>query len=99
MNKENKFDVHKIAGLARLELTDAEEAVLQKDLQNIVGYIDQMSELNVAEIEPTAHAVPLVNVYRDDCAGESFDRNVMLKNAPSLIDEELIKVHQVVDSH
>jgi len=99
MSNENKFDVHKIAALARLELTEAEEKVLQNDLQNIVGYIDQMSELDVADIEPTAHAVPLINVYREDVAGKSFEKDLMLKNAPSLIDDELIQVHQVVDSH
>jgi aspartyl-tRNA(Asn)/glutamyl-tRNA(Gln) amidotransferase subunit C len=99
MNREKEFDVHKIAGLARLELTESEEINLKNDLQKIVGYIDQMSELDVEDIKPTAHAVPLVNVYREDIPGKSFEKETMLKNAPSLIEEELIQVHQVVDSH
>jgi len=99
MSEKSDFDVYKIAALARLNLSENEANCLKKDLQKIVEHIDQMSELNVDEVEPTAHAVPLVNVLREDISKESFNRDLMLKNAPSLVDDELIKVHQVVDSH
>ena len=96
MSKKNKFDVAKIALLARLDLKKEEEELLHKDMEGIVGYIDMLSELDVEGVEPTAHAVPLTNVYRDDIAEESFPRDAMLANAPDLVDDELIKVHQVL---
>lgn len=99
MSNTNQFDVAKVAQLARLELKPEEEAQLRKDMEGIVGYIDMLAGLDVDGIEPTAHAVPLINVCRDDVAEESFPRDVMLENAPDVVDEELIKVHQVIESH
>jgi aspartyl-tRNA(Asn)/glutamyl-tRNA(Gln) amidotransferase subunit C len=99
MSDKKSFDVSKIAALARLEITDQEKKYLEKDLDKIIGYIDMMSELDVENIQPTAHAVPLTNVIRDDVKMQSFDKELMLSNAPELVDDELIKVHQVVDSH
>ena len=98
MKKENKkdFDVAKTALLARLELDAGEEERLRRDMEGIVGYIDMLSELDVEGVEPTAHAVPLTNVYREDTAEESFPRSEMLANAPDTVDDELIKVHQVI---
>jgi aspartyl-tRNA(Asn)/glutamyl-tRNA(Gln) amidotransferase subunit C len=96
MSDKNQFDVAKIALLARLDLTKEEEESLHKDMEGIVGYIDMLSELDVEGVEPTAHAVPLTNVCRDDVAKESFSRDAMLANAPDTVDEELIKVHQVL---
>ena len=99
MSEKNKFDVAKIALLARLDLKKEEEELLHKDMEGIVGYIDMLSELDVEGVEPTDHAVPLTNVCRDDIAEESFPRDAMLANAPDLVDDELIKVHQVIDEH
>ncbi len=98
MSAKNQFDVAKIALLARLDLKKEEEELLHKDMEGIVGYIDMLSELDVEGVEPTAHAVPLTNVCRDDIEKESFPRDTMLENAPDTIDDELIKVHQVIDA-
>ena len=92
-----KFDVDKIANLARLELTEEEKASLHSEMENIVGYVDMLSELDLDGIEPTAHAVPLTNVIRADEEGESFPREDMLANAPATVDDELIKVPQVIE--
>lgn len=91
------FDVDSVANLARLELTDEEKNSLSADMEGIVSYVDMLSELDVDGIEPTAHAVPLTNVLRDDQAGESFPRDVFIANAPDSIDDELIKVPKVID--
>ena len=99
MSDKTQFDVAKIAQLARLELKKDEAEQLHKDMEGIVGYIDMLSELDVEGVEPTAHAVPLTNVCREDVETESFPREAMLENAPDLVDDELIKVHQVIDSH
>ena len=92
-----KFDVDKIANLARLELTDEEKSNLHSEMENIVNYVDMLSDLELDDIEPTAHAVPLTNVVRDDVEKKSFPRDDMLNNAPATIDEELIKVPQVIE--
>ena len=99
MSDKNQFNVAKIAQLARLDLKKEEREQLHKDMEGIVEYIDMLSELDVEDVEPTAHAVPLINVYREDIEEGSFSRDAMLANAPDVVDDELIKVHQVVESH
>ena len=47
-------------------------------------------------VEPTAHAAPLSNVWREDEAAESYSRKVMLENAPGVINENLIKLPRVL---
>ena len=96
MDNNSQIDVGYVAKLARLELDEADVKHLQSDLEEILGYIEQLNELDVTDIEPTAHAVPLYNVMRDDVAKESFDREEMLKNAPGTVDDELLKVPQVL---
>lgn len=97
METNNSFDVTYVAELARIELNDADKAKLQQDMQAIVGYIEQLNEVDVTGIEPTAHAVTLTNVTREDCAGQSVPRETMLANAPATVDDdELIKVPQVL---
>ena len=92
-----KFDVDKIATLARLELSEEEKAHLHSEMENIVDYVDMLAELDLEGIEPTAHAMPLTNVLRKDVEGKSFSREAMLANAPETVDDELIKVHQVIE--
>ena len=92
----NSFDAAKVAMLARLDLSPDALNRLQGEMEAIVGYVDQLSELNVDGIEPTAHAVELTNVGREDVAGQPFDREAMLKNAPALLNDELIRVPQVL---
>jgi aspartyl-tRNA(Asn)/glutamyl-tRNA(Gln) amidotransferase subunit C len=65
-------------------------------MDGILAYIEQLEELDVSGIEPTAHATLLTNVVREDVAGESFPRETMLANAPADVNEELIKVGQVL---
>ena len=92
-----KFDVEKIANLARINLSDDEKKHLHSDMENIVEYVNMLSELNLADIEPTAHAVPLTNVVREDTAEKPFPRETMLSNAPGTVDDELIRVPQVIE--
>jgi aspartyl-tRNA(Asn)/glutamyl-tRNA(Gln) amidotransferase subunit C len=62
--------VQKIAGLARLELTDSEIEKMQQDLAEILGYIDTLNEVDVTNIKPTSHSLPVFNVMRPDVAEE-----------------------------
>ncbi len=92
----DKIDIGYVAQLARLELPAEQAARLQTELENIVHYIDELREVDVTGVEPTAHAARLSNVWREDVSRESFPRDVMLANAPATVDGELIRVPQVL---
>ncbi|UDQ97238.1 Asp-tRNA(Asn)/Glu-tRNA(Gln) amidotransferase subunit GatC [Lentisphaerota bacterium WC36G] len=96
MSNTSQIDVGYVAKLARLELDDASKDKLQHDLEEILAYIEELGELDVDGIEPTAHALPIYNVMREDVSKPSFEREVMLKNAPGTVDDELLKVPQVL---
>jgi aspartyl-tRNA(Asn)/glutamyl-tRNA(Gln) amidotransferase subunit C len=76
------IDVKYVAHLARLALTPEEEQKLSAQLGNILGYIEKLRELDVSNVEPTAHAVPMVNVTRTDEVRPSLPREAALRNAP-----------------
>ena len=61
-----KADVEKVSLLARLALTPAELDLMTTQLAAVVGYVDQLKELDVTNVEPMAHAVPTANVFRAD---------------------------------
>lgn len=59
-------DVKYVAALSRIYLKDSEVVSLQKDLEKIIGYVTKLGKLDVTGIEPTSHALPLQNVFRED---------------------------------
>jgi aspartyl-tRNA(Asn)/glutamyl-tRNA(Gln) amidotransferase subunit C len=77
-----EIDVKYVAHLARVALTPAEEKKLAAQLGGILGYIEKLRELDVTNVEPTAHAVPLVNVTRADEIRPSLPNEDVLRNAP-----------------
>ena len=77
------FDIKYVAHLARIELSPEEEKKLASQVGNILGYIEKLNELDVSVVEPTAHAVPLINVTRPDQTGPSLSREDALRNAPA----------------
>jgi aspartyl-tRNA(Asn)/glutamyl-tRNA(Gln) amidotransferase subunit C len=77
------FNIQYVANLARIELSPEEEQRLGGQLQNILGYIEKLREVDVSNVEPTAHAVPLVNVLRPDEVRPSLPTEDALKNAPA----------------
>ena len=94
--KGNPIDVMYVAKLARLELNEADRAALQRDMESIVDYIDELSEVDVSGVRPMFHAVEVVNVARPDVSRPGYGRDRMLANAPGIIEENLIKVPQVL---
>jgi len=78
-----EIDIKYVAHLARLHLTPDEEKKLGAQLGGILGYIEKLKELDVAGVEPTAHAVPLVNVTRPDEVRPSLPHEEALRNAPA----------------
>jgi aspartyl-tRNA(Asn)/glutamyl-tRNA(Gln) amidotransferase subunit C len=78
----SRQDVEKVALLARLQLTEAELATMTEQLGQIVGYVDQLAEVDTEGIEPMAHAIEVHNVFRADSVAESLPRGEALANAP-----------------
>lgn len=74
--------VLKVAGLARLALTDAEIAALCQQLGGILDYVAMLEELDTSNVEPMVHAIELTNVLREDTLVPSLPRAEGLKNAP-----------------
>jgi aspartyl-tRNA(Asn)/glutamyl-tRNA(Gln) amidotransferase subunit C len=76
-------DVRKVAKLARLELTDEQVRRFAHQLGAVLQYVDRLSELDVAGIEPMAHAVELRSVFREDAVRDGLATEAALANAPS----------------
>ena len=77
-----EINVKYVAHLARLALTPDEEVKLGAQLGHILGYIEKLRELDVTGVEPTAHAMPMVNVTRADEVRPSLPHADALRNAP-----------------
>ncbi|MEX0701363.1 MAG: Asp-tRNA(Asn)/Glu-tRNA(Gln) amidotransferase subunit GatC [Planctomycetales bacterium] len=75
-------DVAKVASLARLELSEAELDEHAAQLGRILEYVELLDAVSTDDVEPMAHAVELVNVFRPDEPGESLPRDAALANAP-----------------
>ena len=78
-----EIDIKYVAHLARLHLTADEEKKLGAQLGGILSYIEKLKELDVTGVEPTAHAVPMVNVTRADEIRPSLPHEAALRNAPA----------------
>ena len=80
---DNKFDIDYIAKLARLKLDDDEKKRLGGHLINIVGYVEQLSELDTSGVEPTSQVLPVQNVFREDVPSRVLgEPNNLLEHAP-----------------
>ena len=79
---DSDFDIKYVANLARISLTPDEEARLGSQLGDILGYVKKLEELDVSDVEPMAHAVPLENVLRADEVQPSISNEAALANAP-----------------
>ena len=78
-----QIDLQHVMKLARVDLTPQEQALIGPQLGNILDYIKKLEEVDVTGVEPTAHAVPLVNVMRADEVRPSLSHEEVLRNAPA----------------
>jgi aspartyl-tRNA(Asn)/glutamyl-tRNA(Gln) amidotransferase subunit C len=92
----SREEVQHVARLARLHLTDEEAERMREQLDAILAYIDKLRELDVEGVEPTAHAVPLVNVMRDDALAPCLSQAQALANAPDRADE-FFRVPRIIE--
>ena len=75
-------EVEKVAVLARLEITAEEGVRYQKQLNAILEHAGDIAKLDVSGVQPTAHILPLHNIWRADVVVPSLPREEALANAP-----------------
>ena len=88
--------VDHVARLARLDLTDAERERMQAELSQILEHADKIQELDLDNVEPTAHALPLRNVMRADEVRPSLSQERALANAPE-VEDGRFKVPRIIE--
>ncbi len=94
----SKDEIQHIAKLARLDLTEAELEKYGSQLSNVLNYIDQLKEVDVKGVEPTAQITGLTNVLRDDEL-KDWDKDEIeaaLRDAPER-EGRFIKVKRVIE--
>ena len=89
------IDVRYVANLARLELTDAEIATFQPQLEAILGYVEELSLLDVSATDASAHGTEFFGKMRDDVPYPSLSQQAALQNAPDQAQGQ-IRVPKVV---
>jgi len=90
------MDVGYVARLACIALTEEETTLFQGQLDQVLHYVEQLNELDVSDVEPTAHAIPVFNVFRKDELGTSLDHDAVISNAPAATDGQ-IRVPKIID--
>lgn len=100
MEKKKKIsikEVEHIANLARIELTEAEKKEFTDQLSDVLGYVEQLKEVNTDGVEPISQVTGMVNVAREDLIKDSDEktRQGIIKNFPDRQDE-YVKVKQVL---
>jgi len=75
-------DVEHVAKLARLELTEDEKVLYTKQLGDVLGYVNQMNEVDTSNIEPMTQVIDFVNVMRDDNVHYDYTKDELMSNAP-----------------
>ena len=84
------IDVEYVARLARLYLSEEEKRLFQQQLSDIVRYVREIEQVDVDNVEPTVHAVPVHNMFRADECRKGLEREVVLANAPEHDDQQVI---------
>jgi aspartyl-tRNA(Asn)/glutamyl-tRNA(Gln) amidotransferase subunit C len=77
-----KMDIEKVARLARLELSEEDKVTFGNQLEQILTYMEQLNRLDTTGVEPTSHAIPIHNAFREDETRPSFPREEVLNISP-----------------
>ena len=96
MKEISKEDVEYAAKLARLELTEDEKESMTSQLRDVLRYVAKLNELDTDAVEPTAHVLPIKNVWRQDVPEESLPLEKVLKIAPKAHDG-MLRVPRVIE--
>ena len=92
----NEAAVRHVARLARLKITDTEAALFASQLSKVLEYVEQLNEVDTRNVPPTAHALPVSNVFREDVVRPSWTTDQALHNAPDHQDG-FFRVPKVLD--
>jgi aspartyl-tRNA(Asn)/glutamyl-tRNA(Gln) amidotransferase subunit C len=90
------MDIEYVAKLARLELTKEEKDKIGAQMNDILKYIEKLNQLDTKEVEPTAHIIPMKNVWREDIVIPSVGIDELKKAMPRLQDG-FFKVPPVIE--
>ena len=90
-----KEEVKKVAHLARLEITPAEEEEFPSQLNSILEYFQQLSELDTTDVPPTTRAIDISNITREDVQQVTGDRKALLNAAPER-EDDFFQVPQIL---
>jgi aspartyl-tRNA(Asn)/glutamyl-tRNA(Gln) amidotransferase subunit C len=96
MSQSTDLNIDHVANLARLALTPEEKAKFAQQLGDVLHHIEQLAKVDVSQVEPTAHAFAVYNVWADDVAKPGLPVDLALKNAPAQRDN-MISVPKVVE--
>ena len=92
-----RADVEHVARLARLALTDEEIERFTEQLGTILEHAADVAALDLADVSPTAHPLPLVNVLRPDEVRPGVDRAEVLAQAPA-VEDDRFRVPRIMDN-
>jgi len=87
MARISRDEVLHVARLARLELSDDEVAKFQEQLSDILEAVSKVSQLDLADVPPTAHPLELANAWADDVPRPSLTLDEVFANAPDRDDD------------
>ena len=97
MSRITRDEVERVAGLARLSLSDAEAGRVAEELGRVLDYVEQLGALDTAQIVPTSHAIPMATPMREDRAEPAMDPALVVRNAPEAEGSAFV-VPKVIDS-
>jgi aspartyl-tRNA(Asn)/glutamyl-tRNA(Gln) amidotransferase subunit C len=92
-----RADVEHVAALARLELRDDEVEQFAHDLGVILEHAEDIATLDLDGVEPTAHPIPLINVFRADEVRPTLPRDEVLGQAPA-VEDDRFRVPRILDA-
>lgn len=79
----DKATVKKVASLARIAISDADAERLAPELNNILGFVEQLGEVDTSSVEPMTAVIPNTLRLRDDVVNDGGMRDAVLANAPA----------------
>ena len=94
--KLTRESVQRVATLARLRLTGNEESALIAELDQILGYMDKLNELDTLNVELFSHVVDNPDALREDKVSNQPNTDALLANAPDR-DETFFKVPKIIE--
>jgi aspartyl-tRNA(Asn)/glutamyl-tRNA(Gln) amidotransferase subunit C len=96
MSDKHSIDIDYVANLARIELSAQERERFSSQLEGILGYFEQLNQVDVTGVEPMAHAFQVENVLREDEAVDGFDPEVAVAHAAAKRNN-MVQVPKVID--